>query len=369
MRVYLMVLLVAAAVTYLLSGLARRLAFRYNAVALVRDRDVHTRPIPYFGGISMWFGLTASLLVASTLPWLGGFPQVSHDAQAILLAGGLICAVGVLDDMFELNALAKVAGQLLAAGVVVLNGVKVYWIPLPDAIISLDDGSSMVVTLVIIFVAVNAINLIDGLDGLAAGVVAIGAGAFFWYAYMLAYDQELVRATASSLITVATVGICLGFLPYNIHPARMFMGDSGSMLLGFLLATSMISLTGQLDPSRLSTFGIGAWGAYLPLLLPLAAMALPFGDLVLAYVRRTLAGKLWYQADKQHLHHRMLNLGHSHRRAVGLLWLWSAVIAFGVVLIGILPSWITVGVIVAGLGLAAFLTWGSRRVGTKAANG
>jgi UDP-GlcNAc:undecaprenyl-phosphate GlcNAc-1-phosphate transferase len=369
MRVYLMVLLVAAAVTYLLSGLARRLAFRYNAVALVRDRDVHTRPIPYFGGISMWFGLTASLMVASTLPWLGGFPQVSHDAQAILLAGGLICAVGVLDDMFELNALAKVAGQLLAAGVVVLNGVKVYWIPLPDAIISLDDGSSMVVTLVIIFVAVNAINLIDGLDGLAAGVVAIGAGAFFWYAYLLAYDQELVRATASSLITVATVGICLGFLPYNIHPARMFMGDSGSMLLGFLLATSMISLTGQLDPSRLSAPGIGAWGAYLPLLLPLAAMALPFGDLVLAYVRRTLAGKLWYQADKQHLHHRMLNLGHSHRRAVGLLWLWSAVIAFGVVLIGIFPSWITVGVIVVGLGLAAFLTWGRRPVGTKAANG
>jgi UDP-GlcNAc:undecaprenyl-phosphate/decaprenyl-phosphate GlcNAc-1-phosphate transferase len=369
MRVYLMVLLVAAAVTYLLSGLARRLAFRYNAVAMVRDRDVHTRPIPYFGGISMWFGLTAALLVALNLPWLGEFPQVSHDAQAVLLAGGLICAVGVLDDMFDLNALAKVAGQLLAAGVMVLNGVKVYWIPLPDAIISLDDGTSMVVTLAIIFVAVNAINLIDGLDGLAAGVVAIGAGAFFAYAYLLAYDQELVRATASSLITVATVGICLGFLPYNIHPARMFMGDSGSMLLGFLLATSMISLTGQIDPSKLSIPGVGAWGAYLPLLLPLAAMALPFGDLVLAYVRRTLAGKLWYQADKQHLHHRMLNLGHSHRRAVGLLWLWSAVIAYGVVLIGLSPSWITLGLMVAGLALAAFLTWGPHRRGVKASDG
>lgn len=357
MRVYLLVLLVSAAVTYLLSGLARRLAFRYKAVAMVRDRDVHTRPIPYFGGISMWFGLAAAILLASTLPWLGGFPQANHDAQAVLLAGGLICAVGVLDDMFELNALAKIAGQLLAAGVVVLNGVKVYWIPLPEAIVSLDDASSIVVTLVIIFVAVNAINLIDGLDGLAAGVVAIGAGAFFAYAYLLSYEQELVRATASSLITVATVGICLGFLPYNIHPARMFMGDSGSMLLGFLLATSMISLTGQVDPSGLDRLGVGAWGAYLLLLLPLAVMALPFLDLVMAYVRRTLAGKLWYQADKQHLHHRMLKLGHSHSRAVGLLWLWSAVIAYGVVLIGLIPSVYTYGLLALGLAIAAVLTW------------
>ncbi len=365
MRVYLLVGLVAAAVTYLLSGLARRLAFRFNAVAKVRDRDVHTRPVPYFGGISMWFGLAAAFLVATKLPWLGGFPAVTHDAGAVLLAGGVICAVGVLDDLFELNALAKIAGQLLAAGIAVVNGVKVFWIPLPDAIISLDDGSSIVVTLVLIFVAVNAINLIDGLDGLAAGVVAIGAGAFFVYAYLLAWDQELVRATTASLVTVATVGICLGFLPYNLHRARMFMGDSGSMLLGFLLVTSMISLTGQLDPSRLNAFGANTAAAYLPLLLPLAVMALPFLDLVMAYVRRTLAGKLWYQADKQHLHHRMLNLGHSHRGAVALLWLWSAVVAYGVVLIGLYPLPLTYVGFLVGIALAAVLTWGrpARRSG------
>ncbi len=360
MRVYLLVALVAAAVTYLLSGLARRLAFRFNAVAKVRDRDVHTRPVPYFGGVSMWFGLAAAFLVATKLPWLGGFPGVTHDAGVVLLAGGVICAVGVLDDLFELNALAKIAGQLLAAGIAVANGVKVFWIPLPDAIISLDDGSSIVVTVVLIFVAVNAINLIDGLDGLAAGVVAIGAGAFFAYAYLLAWDQELVRATTASLVTVATVGICLGFLPYNLHRARMFMGDSGSMLLGFLLVTSMISLTGQLDPSRLTAFGANTAAAYLPLLLPLAVMALPFLDLVMAYVRRTLAGKLWYQADKQHLHHRMLNLGHSHRGAVALLWLWSAVVAYGVVLIGLYPQPVTYLGVVLGLALAAYLTWGRR---------
>lgn len=367
MREYLLVLLVATAVTYLLSGLARRLAFRFNAVAMVRDRDVHTKPIPYFGGVSMWFGLAAAFLLAAQLPWLGGFELVTHDAGVVLLAGGLICAVGVVDDMLDLNALAKIAGQLLAAGVAVLNGVKVYWIPLPKAILSLDEGTSIAVTVVLIFLCVNAINLIDGLDGLAAGVVAIGAGAFFTYAYLLSYEQELVRATTSSLITVATVGICLGFLPYNIHRARMFMGDSGAMLLGFLLATAMISLTGQIDPSSISGLGANAFAAYLPILLPLAVMALPFLDLVLAYVRRTLAGKLWFQADKQHLHHRMLNLGHSHGRAVALLWMWSALLAYGMVLIGLFPYPITVVGFALALAVAVYLTW-AKRTPAKAAH-
>ncbi len=358
MREYLLVLLVAAGVTYLLSGLCRRLAFRFNAVAMVRDRDVHTKPIPYFGGISMLFGLGAAFLVATQLPWLGDFEIVRHDAGAVLLAGTLICAVGVIDDMVELSALAKIAGQLLAAGVAVMNGVKVYWIPLPDTIVSLDESASIALTVLLIFVAVNAINLIDGLDGLAAGVVAIGSGAFFLYAYLLSYELELVRATTSSLVTVATVGICLGFLPYNIHKARMFMGDSGAMLLGFLMATSVISLTGQLDPSRLDASGAGVVAAYLPVLLPFAVLGFPLLDLVLAYVRRTFRGQMWYHPDKQHLHHRMLNLGHPHRHAVSLLWLWSALVAFGVVLVGLYPSPAVIGGLAAGVLLAAALTWG-----------
>ena len=358
MREYLLVLLVAAGITYLLSNLCRRLAFRFNAVAMVRDRDVHTKPIPYFGGISMCLGLASAFLVSQQLPWLGGFESVRHDAQGILLAGALICAVGVVDDFLELNAIAKIAGQLLAAGVVVMNGVKVYWIPLPDAIVSLDEGASIALTVVLIFLAVNAINLIDGLDGLAAGVVAIGSGAFFLYAYLLSYEHELVRATTASLVTVATLGICLGFLPYNIHPARMFMGDSGAMLLGFLMATSVISLTGQIDPAALETSGWGVAAAYLPVLLPVAVLGLPLLDLVMAYVRRTMRGQLWYHADKQHLHHRMLNLGHSHFQAVALLWLWSALAAFGVVAIVLYPSALSIALVAAGVIVAAFLTWG-----------
>jgi UDP-GlcNAc:undecaprenyl-phosphate/decaprenyl-phosphate GlcNAc-1-phosphate transferase len=358
MREYLLILLIAAGFTYLLAGLCRRLAFRFNAVAIVRDRDVHTRPIPYFGGIAMLCGLAAALLVAGQLPWLGRFDLVAHDSFAVFIAGLVICAVGVLDDMYELNALAKIAGQMLAAGIVVLNGVKVYWIPLPGTIITLDDAMSILLTMVLIFLCVNSINLIDGLDGLAAGVVAIGAGAFFVYAYWLSYEQELVRATTASLITVVTVGMCLGFLPYNMNPARMFMGDSGSMLLGFLLATSMISLTGQIDPSQIAIEGSGlAMNAYIPLFLPFAVMALPLGDLILAYVRRTMAGRLWFQADKQHLHHRMLELGHSHRRAVLLLWLWTAVLAFGAILIGMTTTPWAIAVLVVGLAVAAWLTW------------
>ena len=358
MREYVLVLLIAAGFTYLLAGLCRRLAFRFNAVAIVRDRDVHTRPIPYFGGVAMLVGVASAFLVASELPWLGRFDLVGHDSRAVLIGGLVICAVGIVDDMFDLNALAKIAGQILAAGIVVLNGVKVYWIPLPGTIISLDDATSIILTVGLIFFCVNAINLIDGLDGLAAGVVAIGSLAFFSYAYWLSYEQELIRATTASLVTVVTVGVCLGFLPYNVHPARMFMGDSGSMLLGFLMATSVISLTGQLDPSQIAVEGTGlAFNAYLPLILPLAVMALPMGDLILAYVRRTIAGRLWFQADKQHLHHRMLELGHSHRRAVALLWLWTALLAFGAVIVGMTEGpWAIVGLL-TGLAVAAWLTW------------
>ncbi|MFZ1410785.1 MAG: MraY family glycosyltransferase [Micropruina sp.] len=367
MREYLLIALISAGVTYLVAGLCRRLAFRFNAVAMVRDRDVHTKPIPYFGGVAMLCGLAAGFLVAGQLPWLGRFDLVAHDVRAVFIAGAVICVVGVFDDMYELSALAKIAGQILAAGIAVLNGVKVYWIPLPDTIVSLDDATSIILTVVLIFICVNAINLVDGLDGLAAGVVAIGAGAFFVYAYLLSYEQELVRATTASLVTVGTIGVCIGFLPYNIHKARMFMGDSGSMLLGFLLATSMISLTGQLDPSRINAEGGGLLAAYLPLVLPLAVMALPVADLILAYVRRTMAGKLWYQADKQHLHHRMLELGHSHPRAVGLLWLWSALLAFGMVGIGLTGDPAVIALVILGLVVAGYLTW--RPVRDKARTG
>jgi UDP-GlcNAc:undecaprenyl-phosphate GlcNAc-1-phosphate transferase len=337
-REYLLVMLVAAAVTFLASGLCRRLAFRTGALARVRDRDVHTIEMPYLGGLAMLVGVTAAILLAWQLPFLGKQTLVQQDSRAVLVAAAVICVVGVLDDMYDLPALPKFAGQVLAAGIAVALGVKMLWIPLPGQTVSLDGAASIAITVFFIVLCSNAVNFVDGLDGLATGVVGIGALAFFAYSYLLTVNEGLTRATTSSLITVAIAGACIGFLPHNFFPARMFMGDSGAMLLGLLLATSTISLTGQIDTSQL-TDGTGRLlPTVLPLVLPLAILALPFLDLVLAFVRRTYAGKWWFVADKQHLHHRLLERGHSQRRAVLLMYGWSALVSFGVIALGLVGS-------------------------------
>lgn len=345
MREYLLVLLIAAAATYLLSGVCRRLALRTGALAKVRDRDVHTVEMPYFGGVAMLGGVAAAFTMAWQLPFLGRQPQVPEDSRAVLVAAVVICLVGVLDDLFELPPLAKFAGQVLAAGIAVALGVRMLWIPLPGQTVSLDGSASVAITVFFIVLCSNAVNFVDGLDGLATGVVGIGALAFFAYSYLLTVDQHLTRATTSSLITVAIAGTCLGFLPHNFFPARMFMGDSGAMLLGLLLATSTISLTGQIDTSQLQDGSGGLVPTVLPLVLPLAILALPFLDVTLAFIRRTYAGRWWFVADKQHLHHRLLERGHSQRRAVMLMYVWSALVSFGVIAVGLLRNWQAVAVI------------------------
>jgi len=337
-REYLLVLVIAMAVTYLTSGLCRRLALRIGALARIRDRDVHTIEMPYFGGVAMLAGVAAAVLMAWQLPFLGRQATVQQDSRAVLVAAAVICLVGVLDDIYELPPLAKFAGQVLAAGIAVALGVKMLWIPLPGQIVSLNASASVAITVFFIVLCSNAVNFVDGLDGLATGVVGIGAGAFFAYSYLLTVTEGLTRATTSSLITVAIAGVCLGFLPHNFFPARMFMGDSGAMLLGLLLATSAISLTGQIDTFELADGRGGLVPTVLPLVLPLAILALPFLDLVLAFIRRTYAGKWWFVADKQHLHHRLLERGHSQRRAVMLMYIWSALVSFGVIVLGLVPT-------------------------------
>ena len=212
------------------------------------------------------------------------------------------------------------------------------WIPLPNQIVSLDSTTSVAITVFFIVLCSNAVNFVDGLDGLATGVVGIGALAFFAYSYLLTVNEDLTRATTSSLITVTIAGACLGFLPHNFFPARMFMGDSGAMLLGLLLATSTISLTGQIDISQLQDGSGGSGADCAPLVLPLAILALPFLDLTLAFIRRTYAGKWWFLPDKQHLHHRLLERGHSQRRAVLLMYVWSALVSFGVIILGVVQT-------------------------------
>jgi len=357
-REYMLVMLVAAAGCYMTAGLWRRIAARSGAIALVRARDVHTTPTPYFGGVAMLMGVGLAFLLASHLPWLSKQPVVTHDALGIFLAALVICVVGAIDDAIDLPVIAKVFGQVLAAGVAVYFGVRMYWLSLPDAIYTLDPIASTVVTVVFIFVCVNAINLVDGLDGLAAGVVGIGASAMFCYTYFLARWENLLTATTASLVTVAITGVCLGFLPHNVHRAKMFMGDSGSMLLGLLLACSTISFTGQLDASVLgsSITGAGVLPAWLPLILPIAIMFLPLLDLVMAYIRRTISGKWWFQADKQHLHHRLIERGHSQVSAVIVMYLWTATIAYGVMGVALLRTKLVVLLTALAFAVSALVT-------------
>jgi UDP-GlcNAc:undecaprenyl-phosphate GlcNAc-1-phosphate transferase len=372
-REYLLVLLIAAAVTYLTSGLCRRLALRTGALARVRDRDVHTVEMPYFGGVAMLAGVTGAVVVAWQLPFLGQQPLVQRDSRSVLVAALVICLVGVLDDVYELSALTKFAGQVLAAGIAVALGVKMFWIPLPGETVALSNSASVAITVFFIVLCSNAVNFVDGLDGLATGVVGIGALAFFAYSYLLTVNEGLTRATTASLVTVAIAGACLGFLPHNFFPARMFMGDSGAMLLGLLLATSTISLTGQIDTSQLQDGSGGLVPTVLPLVLPLAILALPFLDLVLAFVRRTYAGRWWFVADKQHLHHRLLQRGHSQRRAVLLMYVWSALVSFGVIVLGLVrgdAQWTVVAVCVVLAVVLLVLTLGRPlRVGAPVRRG
>ncbi|WP_426245184.1 glycosyltransferase family 4 protein [Nocardioides sp. LHG3406-4] len=340
MREYLLVFLVAATATYLLTVIAREIALRTGAVAEVRDRDVHAEPIPYLGGLAMLGGLVAAYFVARELPFLSGSdPFVFRDAGVVLIAGALICAVGVVDDLFDIDALTKFGGQVLAAGLLVYFGVRFYYFPNSDgAQLSLDPAQGALLTVLIVVSTMNAVNFVDGLDGLAAGAVGIGALAFFVFCYQLANLNGFTLATTGALLSAALAGACTGFLPHNFHPARLFMGDSGSMLIGLVLSASAVTITGQFDGTDITRSDDGSRSGallLLPLLLPVSLCLVPLADLVMAVVRRTRAGRSPFSPDKQHLHHRLLEIGHSQRRAVFIMWLWAGLVSFGAVIVSL----------------------------------
>ncbi len=364
MREYALVFLVAAAVTYLLTVVAREIALRTGAVAAVRDRDVHAEPIPYLGGLAMLGGLVAAYLVARELPFLStSAPFVFRDAGIVILAGAMICAVGVLDDLFELDALTKLGGQVLAAGFLIFSGIQYTFISTQsDTQFLLDPAQGALLTGLIVVATVNAVNFVDGLDGLAAGVVGIGAAAFFVFCYQLSNLNGVTLATTGALLSAALAGACAGFLPHNFHPARLFMGDSGSMLLGLVLSASAVTLSGQFSGSEISQGASGSQASLLPtllpVLLPVSILIVPIVDLLLAVVRRTRAGRSPMAPDKQHLHHRLLEIGHSQRRAVFIMWMWAGLVAFGTVLASLYTGpwmWISLAAMTLVTVVATFL--------------
>lgn len=352
MREYLLCLFTAAAVTYLMTPLARELAVRLGAMAQVRDRDVHATPTPRWGGIAIFLGLLSAILVASQLRLIS---QVFEDGRggvwSIILAGMVLVAIGMIDDRWGLDALTKFSGQVLAGGIVAYGGLTISYLPIGGVFV-LDPLTSVLVTIFIVVATINAINFVDGLDGLAAGIAAIAATGFFAYSYLLSVVYGFDRATLSTLVSAALVGACLGFLPHNFFRARIFMGDTGSMLLGLILATSTITLVGGIDPSAIGSATLAP--ALLPMLIPLAVLAFPVFDLALAVGRRTWAGRSPFAPDRKHLHHRIMEMGHSHRGAVLMLYAWAITIAGTIVAIAFLPIAVALG---AGCLLLALLTW------------
>jgi len=353
MRAYLLVVVVAAAVTYLTTPLVRRLAQRVGAMTPLRDRDVHSVPVPRMGGVAMLLGVSAALFVASRTPFLSRVFETRPGPLWVLVGAVIVCAVGVADDIVQLDAVTKLAGQVLAAGIMGWQGVSLLQLPVAGVTL-LSPQMMMLITVLVVLVAVNAVNFIDGLDGLAAGIVGIGAIAFFVYSYALqrgaAPDDYSSLAT---LIAAVTVGCCVGFLPHNAHPARIFMGDSGSMLLGLLLASATIAATSTVDPEVVAAEKIVP--AFFPLLLPIAVLLVPLGDMLLAVVRRTRAGTAFWHPDKKHLHHRLMRMGHSHGVAVLVMYSWAAFLSFGAAASAFLPLPQALGVAVgAGCVVLAF---------------
>src|SRR5215467_13101131 len=357
---YVLTLLVAAAVTYLLTPAVRRFAIAVGASHAARDRDVHVVPTPLLGGFAMYAGLAAGLLVASRIPALTGAFAEPNMSKGLLLAGGLVVLMGFVDDRWGLGALSKLAGQVAAGVILVWSGAEVTWLPLPGgSVLGLTTDQQTAATILVVVVTINAVNFIDGLDGLAAGIVGIGAAAFFIYYYTLTHRLGLPDQTGPALASAVLVGICVGFLPHNFYPARIFMGDTGAMLLGLLLAYAPISSLASLDPASLTdktalaAGTVNRFGAILPLLVPAAIMLIPYADLLMAVVRRTRAGTSVFTPDKKHLQHRLLAIGHSHRASVLIMYLWTALFAGTVIWLSIVRTplivlaVVTVGAIVA----------------------
>ena len=351
MRDYLLCLVIAAAVTYVMVPPVRALAFKWRVIAVVRARDVHTAPIPRLGGLAMLAGMCVTLAVASRLTLTSRIFEASHVGRGLLIGAVLVAILGAIDDKYSLDAVTKIVGQVLVAAAVAGSGVQLLWLPL-GGIVILDPIASIGLTVLVIVIMMNAVNFIDGLDGLAAGICLIGGLAFLAYSYLLSVHFDFSRATLPALVSAMLAGVSFGFLFHNSHPARIFMGDTGSMLLGLAMATSAVTLTGYVEPTVLQGTR-SALPAFLPLLLPLAVIAIPMLDLSLAVIRRTRAGHDPFAPDKKHLHHRLLELGHSHRRAVALMYGWAALVAFTTVALVFAPVWIVA--VVSTLGLLALV--------------
>lgn len=320
---YLTLLAVSALVCYAATFLNRYLAFRVKAVVEPDERRIHQHPTATIGGVSMYVGFLAALGVAYLLPQFNRLFRGSSELLGVLLAATVMFLVGLVDDFREVSAPAKVAGQILAASVLTFFGVTMFYFKVPFAgVVVLSSSITPLLTAMWVVAMANAINLIDGLDGLASGIVAIAAGSFFIYSQRLVDLGALSSNSIGPLIAVITAGVCIGFLPHNFHPAKIFMGDTGALFLGLLMAASTSVVGGRTTDVSGDTFFF-----FAPLFIPFFILGVPMVDMAFAIIRRTARRTGVSTPDKQHLHHRLIQMGHGHRRSVLILWAWTALLS------------------------------------------
>jgi UDP-GlcNAc:undecaprenyl-phosphate GlcNAc-1-phosphate transferase len=357
---YLVVAAVAAVTTGLLTRPARAIARKVGFVSIPIDRSVHQRTTPYGGGAAMFAGLCVAMAAGALIPGIRALFVSTNEPVGVILAAFVIVVVGLVDDSRNMSAPAKMSGQVLAASVLYFSGVTMYWFKVPfGGVLVLGASILPLITSIWVIALTNAINLIDGLDGLAAGIVAIASGALCVYGLRLE-DLGLLPATnIGPLVAAATCGICLGFLPSNYHPARLFMGDAGALLLGVLMSAATMVIGGRTPPASGVTYFF-----FAPLLIPFFILGVPLVDMGFAFIRRTASGQGFHNPDKDHVHHRLLRLGHGHRRTVTILWLWTALLS-GMVLFPLYEEKVNVfipfGVAAMGVGLYTGFHPGVRR--------
>jgi len=325
---YLFIGVIAAVVTFVSTPFVVKLATRMNWVVEPDERRVHKVPTPDVGGIAMFLGFIVALAIA----WkMGRFSPVfdnNSEPLGVLLAAIVIFSTGLVDDIREISSPAKVTGTVIAGLVLVYFGATMFYfrVPFLDVFVLSNDWIPLITILWLMGMS-QAVNLIDGLDGLAAGIVAIAAASFFLYSRRLDDLGALAQPNMGPLIAIIALGVCLGFLPHNFNPAKIFMGDSGALFLGLLMAVSTSVVGGRADPNS-QTYTPGQTYFFLaPLFIPLFILGVPILDTLFAIIRRAVKRQGVATADKGHLHHRLMNLGHGQRRSVLILWLWTTILS------------------------------------------
>lgn len=354
-----LVILAAAIFTYITTGLVRSAMVRSGRIGEIRQRDVHTQPTPSLGGVGMFTGFIVAIFLAHQLPALTrGFEPVTPEMSAVLWAAFAIVLVGVLDDLYELDAITKLIGQIIAAIILTTLGLSwsMVYVPLNGGMtLVLDSFQSAILTTLFTVALVNALNFVDGLDGLAAGLGLIAGLAILVFSVTVLYDLGgAVSAYPPAMIAAALVGVCGGILPHNFEPSRIFMGDTGAMLIGLLLAAAATSTSGKITMNLYGTADLVA--LLSPFVVVIAAVFIPMLDLVQSAMRRISQGRSPFAADRMHLHHRLLSMGHSHRKVVLMLYLWGSVVALSAVSFSVVPARVAIGVSILAFLVALCVT-------------